>query len=103
MVVPEEAGGGDRSPSPDYLSPMDEHEGAGSQTPEQEDQEQEHEEPEFKLPEVNENNGVTQVSARRWGPDSTRRKSRSLECAATAHPGNRSRRQSQVDPCGCWD
>ena len=59
MVVPKEAGGGDRSPSPDYVSHMDEQEGAGSRSPEQEDQEQEPEEPEYKPPQVNENNHVT--------------------------------------------
>ena len=39
MVVPKKAGDGDRSPSPDYVSPMDEQEGARSRSPEQEDQE----------------------------------------------------------------
>ena len=33
MMVPEEVGEGDRTPSPDQVSPMDEYEGAGSRTP----------------------------------------------------------------------
>ena len=53
MVVPEEAGGGDRSPSPDYVSPMDEYEAARSPSPEHKDPEQEPEKPEYKPPQVN--------------------------------------------------
>ena len=43
------------------------------------------------------------MEARRREEEKLSRRSRSPECAATAHPGNRSRRPSKLDACGCWD